>query len=327
MSRTHIAMATALTLLATGLSAQTRMTRDEYIRKYKSIAIEHQEIYGIPASITLAQGLLESDNGNSRLVKEGNNHFGIKCKSNWKGDVIYHDDDAANECFRGYASAEESYEDHAKFLDTSPRYQSLFDLAPTDYKGWAHGLKKAGYATNPKYAELLIKIIEENDLHLLDVGAEWKHKSQTTAKAREAAGKLLEASRSAEEGRVDVDNYTVAVHKIAGYSIYSNNGSEFIVAADGDDLATLARKLDIPRKRLLRYNDLGPAGSVSAGDKVYIHNKNSRVENGRRSHSVRDGETLQSISQDYGVKVKRLAKLNHRRTTDPVHSGEQLRLQ
>ena len=322
-----MAAAAVLTLLATSLAAQTRMTREEYIRKYKSIAVEHQEIYGIPASITLAQGLLESDNGNSRLAREGNNHFGIKCKSNWKGDVIYHDDDAPQECFRGYASAEESYEDHAKFLDSSPRYQSLFDLSPTDYKGWAYGLKRAGYATNPQYAERLIKIIEDNDLHLLDMGAEWKHDSHATADALEAAGKILAASNNASVSRVDVDDYTVAVHSVAGHGLYDNNGSLYILAGEGESLSSLSSRLKIGRRRLERYNDLAPGAAIAPGERVYIRSKSSRAPSGIGEHVAAGGETLRSVSQEYGMKVRRLVKLNGGSASAPLAAGERIRLQ
>ena len=140
---THI-FVLVLTLLAVESAAQSRQTREEYVDKYKHIAIEHMERYGIPASITLAQGILESDSGNSNLARRSNNHFGIKCKSDWKGDRVYHDDDARNECFRKYDTVEESYEDHAEFLDQSPRYDSLFAYSSSDYRSWARGLKAAG---------------------------------------------------------------------------------------------------------------------------------------------------------------------------------------
>ena len=167
---------TALFLLlilvgATSLMAQTQerpMTRAEYVEKYKWIAIEHMKRFGIPASITMAQGILESSAGNSELARKSNNHFGIKCKKNWTGDKVYHDDDAKGECFRAYPSVEASYEDHAKFLDESPRYDSLFAYPSNDYRSWARGLKACGYATAPDYAERLIKIIENMKLYELD---------------------------------------------------------------------------------------------------------------------------------------------------------------
>ena len=161
----------AAAFCAVGASAQSlraRQSKEEYIERYKNIAIDHMERYGIPASITLAQGILESDSGNSTLAKSSNNHFGIKCKKNWTGARVYHDDDAKGECFRKYGSVEESYQDHADFLDQQPRYDSLFAYASNDYRSWARGLKAAGYATAPDYAQRLTRIIEEYELYLLD---------------------------------------------------------------------------------------------------------------------------------------------------------------
>ena len=157
-----LALATILTLSLSvmGVAAQQKITTQEYIAKYKDIAIDHMERYGIPASITLAQGILESNSGNSELSRKSNNHFGIKCKKDWTGGKVYHDDDAKGECFRSYKSVEESYEDHAEYLDAQPRYDSLFVYSSSDYRSWARGLKAAGYATNPKYAQLLVNIIE-----------------------------------------------------------------------------------------------------------------------------------------------------------------------
>ena len=149
-------------------TAAQQITREEYIDRYKSIAVAHMERYGIPASITMAQGLLESNAGNSWLSRQSNNHFGIKCKRDWTGDRVYHDDDAKGECFRSYPTVEDSYDDHARFLDSQPRYDSLFAYSSTDYRSWARGLKAAGYATAPDYAERLVRIIEENRLYLLD---------------------------------------------------------------------------------------------------------------------------------------------------------------
>jgi flagellum-specific peptidoglycan hydrolase FlgJ len=136
----------------------------QYIDTYKEVAINEMIRTGVPASITLAQGILETEAGQSDLVRASNNHFGIKCKSDWAGEVVYHDDDARGECFRSYASAEESFRDHSDFLKNRPHYAFLFNLDPTDYEGWAKGLKKAGYATNPAYSNMLVRIIFENNL-------------------------------------------------------------------------------------------------------------------------------------------------------------------
>ena len=165
ISRKAIFLAGILLFCLPGLlRAQVRQTREEYIDRYKHIAVEQMERYGIPASITMAQGILESDCGNSLLSLRSNNHFGIKCKSNWRGGKVYHDDDAKGECFRAYPSVEASYFDHAEFLDSQPRYDSLFAYASDDYRSWARGLKAAGYATAPDYAQRLVRIIEESQL-------------------------------------------------------------------------------------------------------------------------------------------------------------------
>jgi len=168
ISRKAIFLGAILLVLCLATQAQSRQTREEYVDRYKHIAVSHMERYGIPASITMAQGILESDCGNSWLSTHSNNHFGIKCKRNWTGKKIYYDDDAKGECFRAYPSVEESYRDHAEFLDKQPRYDSLFAYPSTDYKSWARGLKAAGYATAPDYAQRLVRIIEESKLYLLD---------------------------------------------------------------------------------------------------------------------------------------------------------------
>lgn len=168
LKKTQLIVVAMVVAVATPVGAQQALTRAQYIEKYAPMAVESQLLYGIPASITLAQGCLESGNGNSRLAREANNHFGIKCGGSWDGPSLAHDDDAPQECFRKYESVAESYVDHALFLSERERYRSLFDLDPKDYKGWARGLKAAGYATNPAYADLLIRIIEENNLQRFD---------------------------------------------------------------------------------------------------------------------------------------------------------------
>ena len=210
-------------VMALSANAQDRLTRQEYIQKYKALAIEEMEIYGIPASITMAQALLESDDGNGRLAREANNHFGIKCKSSWTGMTISHDDDAKGECFRKYATVEDSYTDHSEFLDKSARYQDLFKLDPLDYKGWAYGLKQAGYATNPAYAELLIKIIEDNQLYHLDRGEELNPTTPDQSAIEKPQQTLAATEPMPKEQVVDVDNYSIAITGEAGHhTVYHN---------------------------------------------------------------------------------------------------------
>lgn len=321
---------TALTLVLTiNAVAQDRTTKEQYIEQYKQLAIDDMEKYGIPASIKMAQALLESDAGNSRLARQGNNHFGIKCKKDWTGETIHHDDDAPQECFRKYPSAQESFHDHSEFLDRSPRYQGLFELDPLDYKAWAHGLKAAGYATNPKYPELLIKLIEDYKLYLLDKGE--VATEAAPAPTPEPVQTIVEEPISAPElvnavAQVDVDNYVLALHNRGGYDIYLNNGCEFVIAAEGDDINSLSQSLDISIKRLRKMNDLTLDGDFTGGEPVYINPKAKRSENGHLLHTVREGETLHSISQTYGIRLKKLAAMNHLTGDGRIFAGQQLKL-
>ena len=232
-----------LAVTTASAEGQQKLTREAYIQKYKPLAVEQMDIYGIPASIKLAQALFESDNGNSRLAREANNHFGIKCKSNWTGQTISHTDDAPDECFRKYPSVEESYRDHSEFLDKSARYQDLFKLDPTDYKGWAHGLQKAGYATNPQYAQQLIKIIEDYQLFLLDEGQDVRI-AENAAPVEEPVAEPIPSASPAD--MVDVDNYSVSIQgRNGGHTVYRNNGSLFIVVRDGDKLESVASEFRV----------------------------------------------------------------------------------
>ncbi len=299
-----------------------RMTRQQYIEQFKQLAIEHMEIYGIPASIKMAQALHESDNGNSRLAREANNHFGIKCKSNWTGETITHTDDAPDECFRKYASAEDSWRDHSEFLDNSPRYQDLFKLDPKDYKGWAYGLMKAGYATNPRYAEALIKIIEDNQLYLLDEGQPLPTLAENTP---EETVKPVEVEESRD--KIDVDNYRISsMTSKNGRPIYHNNQSQFVMAVPGDTYETIAAEFGMSAKKLRKYNDVYPAAAVAPGEMVYIKAKARRATNGKMIHVARPGDTMHSIAQQYGIRLKSLLKINHRSLDSRITEGQQIRL-
>jgi hypothetical protein len=304
-------------------AAGQKISRAEYLERYKNIAIADMEKYGIPASIKMAQGMLESDNGNSRLAREGNNHFGIKCQSSWTGEKLYHDDDATGECFRGYTNAAESWRDHSEFLDRGQRYQFLFDLDPLDYKAWAYGLKQAGYATNPRYPELLIKIIEENELYLLDRGEQI---SIGEIIAREEADKTSHEVVPHTGEQVDVDNFVIAMYNHNGYEIYANNGSQFVVAREGDNLAEIAWLLGISEKRLRRFNDLDSDQNIGEGNMVYIQAKKSHTGSGLAEHTVQKGETLHSISQLYGIKMRPLARRNHLPVNAELSEGQQIKL-
>lgn len=276
------------------LQAQTRNKQYEaYIKQYRDLAVEEMKKYHIPASITLAQGLLESGAGQSTLAKKSNNHFGIKCGSDWDGKSVRYDDDARNECFRAYKHPKQSYEDHSKFLAGRPRYASLFKLKITDYKGWAKGLKKAGYATNPRYAEQLIGIIELYDLHKYDTkgGLKWMKENPNP------------------------------------HQPYIANGLVYIVVRTGDTWKSISKEFDISRKKLRKYNDLFKGYQLKNGDVLYLEKKNRRAGKEYVSHTVRAGESMHSISQKYGIRLKKLYKMNKMAAEDPTPKvGSLLRL-
>lgn len=289
----------ALLFVSWAGQAQRKMSNEEYIRTYKELAVKHMNDYGIPASITLAQGILESGCGGSRLAVEGNNHFGIKCKGDWTGGKIYHDDDAKGECFRKYKSAEHSYRDHSKFLKESPRYAFLFELKTTDYKGWAHGLKSAGYATNPKYAELLIGIIEKNGLHDFD--------------------------KPYQRGFANRKKNKQDIIDLIQHEIQKNNRVQYIITQEGDTFISIAREFKMNTKTLLRINDLKKAHELEPGTRIYLQPKRKKAEL-LSSHTVQMGESYHSIAQQYGIKLKNLYKLNPIAAKFPPQVGQVLRL-
>ncbi len=295
----------ALLILFLPASAQRRNSRyNEYIKQYSSLAVDQMNRYKIPASITLAQGLLESGAGQSVLARKSNNHFGIKCHNTWRGRKVYHDDDARDECFRAYRKVEESYEDHSKFLTQGARYAFLFKLKITDYKGWARGLKKAGYATDPSYANRLITIIEDYDLYKYDT------KGMSKREARRWAKELKKKPWLANP-----------------HQVYLANGLAYVVARDGDTFRLLGGEFDISWKKLVDYNDLHKEYTIEAGDIIYLKKKNKKAQKPYTVHIVRDGESMHSISQKYGIRLKNLYKMNRKDADEYVPEvGDRLRL-
>ena len=311
------------------LQQRSRITREEYIDRYKRIAVAHMERYGIPASITMAQGILESDCGNSTLSLTSNNHFGIKCKKNWSGERVYHDDDEKGECFRKYSSVEESYADHAEFLDSQQRYDSLFAYSPTDYKSWARGLKAAGYATAPDYAERLIRIIEESRLFLLDKDDGLRQYASRTGNSTEGEQWFTDQSSVGgvrDADRIDPDDYRVTINARNGYNIYMSNGLSYIVAKEGDTYASIGEVFRLSAKNLRSFNDRKSGQEPAKGDIVFIRKKNKQWEGNMQTHTVLEGETLYSISQSYGIRLKSLAKMNKLKTTSAVQKGDRIKL-
>jgi LysM repeat protein len=279
-------------------------TREEYISKYKDLAVKEMKRTGIPASITMAQGILESGSGKSRLAVKANNHFGIKCHD-WDGKKIRHDDDARRECFRKYKSVEESYRDHSDFLTTKSRYASLFHLEPTDYKQWAEGLKKAGYATSPTYAKALIRIIEENQLYLLDQGVDVPDHD-------------IYYADNQKKNAVNTGN--------SQRQIFENNRVKYIIVKEGDSFTSLTAELDLLPWELSKYNETSENRSLSEGQIVYIQPKRRNAEAGKVIHKVKSGETMYTISQRYGVRLDKLYARNQMETGTEPQTGTELML-
>lgn len=281
----------ALLLVCTASNAQMRWNQSyqTYINQYKDLAIEQMLRYRIPASITLAQGLFESRAGQSDLARQGNNHFGIKCH-NWTGPTQYHDDDARGECFRVYQDAKQSYEDHSLFLARQSRYSRLFNLSPTDYKGWAHGLKACGYATNPQYASKLIQIIELYKLNDYD-----KAKSYDR----------FMATHSGTDKPINAEGTLHPIH------IFNEN--YYLYAREGDTFKSIGREVNISWRKLAKYNEMDKKTILHKGDIVYLKKKRKKApkQYKKHPHTVMPGESMYTISQKYGIRLKNLYKMNH----------------
>ena len=301
----HILTLLFLTVCLLLQAQRTNQAFWSYIDKYKDWAIEQMHEYRIPASITLAQGLLESNAGRSRLATEANNHFGIKVGGSWTGPYIIQSDDRPNDRFRKYKSARESYVDHSKFLQQK-RYQGLYQLGRTDYKGWARGLKAAGYATNPAYAESLIRVIEMYNLQQFDTGKYRSQKPATTATQTNSVDEFWQR------------------HKI-----YLNNKNHFIIVEIGDDMATISKKTGLSLHNLYKYNDLPRDYAPTEGDLIYLKNKRkcaSKEFKKNPIHIVEPNQSLFDIAQLYGIRLESLCKLNEWDEPHAVQVGEILRI-
>jgi hypothetical protein len=273
-------------LISGKLNANIELSKNEYRIKFEQIALNQQLEYQIPASITLAQGILESNSGNSILAKKANNHFGIKCHTNWTGEKIYMDDDAANECFRSYSSAEESYKDHSEFLKNGKRYQFLFSYSVDDYKNWAHGLKKAGYATNPEYAELIIKIIEELNLN----------------KLVENSNTLVSSNFPKLSNEIQIQTHS--------------NDVNFVVVKQGDSFFQIARKAGLTLRQIHKYNDFDKKKEIlKVGDIIYLESKRNRSKT-KNEITLEKPMTLREVSQKEAIRLKPLMRKNQSSSPD-----------
>jgi len=302
--------------IAASSAASGRISRQDYIAQHRDDAISDMKRTGVPASITLAQALLESDDGNSALATEANNHFGIKC-AGWSGATFTQDDDRNDECFRKYRDVLQSYDDHSDFLRTRDRYAFLFKLDITDYEGWAKGLKKAGYATNPQYADRLIKIIEDNRLYEFDRGI--------VPVASSVSAPVAALPQDKKSKRKFVSPSVTEVDIFASRKILVNNGVEYVIAKKGDTYQSLAKELELGYWQLPKYNETDDEASLSEGQIIYI--KPKRNETSGSFYVVKDGDSVHSISQAFGVKSKYIFKWNGLSKDQDVRAGQKIWLQ
>ena len=318
-------------LLPLALRAQS--PQESYINTYSGIAVQEMLRSGVPASITLAQGILESGAGQSRLAVEGNNHFGIKCHKGWTGRSMHQDDDARGECFRVYDSPEESFRDHSDFLRYRDRYKFLFDLDRTDYQGWAYGLRQAGYATDPKYPGKLIKYIEDYNLARFDVVSQEQeaavpvapHKieepvavapSVLTAPAGDASAK------GGEERVKPSEDFRFPLTR----QLYSINGVPFVYAMEGESYSSIASYYHLFKREILLYNDVRKDAMLAPGTPVYLAAKKNRAAEGLDLYVAEDGDDFHAICQRFAVKEKAILKLNGLSLPVELREGDELKL-
>ncbi len=309
-----------------------------YIEKYAEWAQEQQKEHGVPASITLAQGLLESAAGQSELATKANNHFGIKCGDNWTGDTYRHKAESGKECFRKYRSAQESFRDHSLFLKRK-RYASLFELKVTDYKGWAHGLKRCGYATDPNYAPKLIKIIETYDLarfSILDDDKKTKKTKKTDKAETEqmTAPIALETEHQAvaeqpnrETSSIQAQSNMGSVDLVIEHEVLRNNGKRYVIAREGDTFLSIAYEFNMYDSTLRRYNDIiNPRYELQPGDKVYLQKKKKKAARKDAIYRVKKNENIWQIAQDKGIQLQTIYDLNGIPEGENVTVNQKLRL-
>jgi LysM repeat protein len=327
-------------------SSSASSNASEYISLYKDLAVSEMRRTGVPASITLAQGMLESDYGRSTLARLGNNHFGIKCHSDWTGQTIRQHDDRRNECFRKYRRPEDSFYDHSDFLRSGSRYRFLFDLDPDDYKAWARGLRKAGYATNPDYANLLIRKIEENKLYDFD-GVHFASSEKPREKPQDAAppvrsdsvtvnfgDKMKEVEpassrKSTSAGNTGTQQGVITLGSVMARTprIMENNRVQYIIVKDGDSREKLENEFQLLKWELARYNDLEDNFKPVTGQILYLEPKREKAETGVSVHTASTGDTMHSISQKYAVRLRSLLEMNNMVKGDEPVPGQKILLQ
>jgi LysM repeat protein len=308
--------------------AQSSVDILHYINTYKELAIQEMLRTGVPASIKLAQGIHETSAGKSELVLKSRNHFGIKCKTSWTGSKVYHDDDARGECFRSYNSSMDSYMDHSNFLKGSARYYSLFQLDPTDYKSWAYGLKKAGYATNIKYSQILIRLIEEYNLQqysLIALGRMSPSQEVLAGNGKPPVSSTPVITETATVLEIPKEEIYEVAKKTYPSGVFNINNTRVIFARSGSSLLGIAQQYDVSLSRLLEFNDIKGKDILDKGQLLFLQRKRKVSIN--EFHIVQRGETLYDISQEEGIRLESLAEYNHIRTHMNPAPGEKLYLQ
>jgi LysM repeat protein len=315
-------------VIGVNIQAQTNEAVEAYISQYKQLAIEEMIRTGVPAAITLAQGILESNAGQCQLTQESNNHFGIKCKEDWQGEVVYHDDDEKDECFRRYNSAEDSYRDHSDFLKNRPNYASLFDLDVTDYKDWAYGLKKAGYATNPVYAQSLITTIEKYDLEQYTDVALNQTNQLNVASSNIQQQQNIEFSNAsfvqAQDALQNKVSYSAEILKHPVNTVFRINQANVLLAKEGSSLFAIASQYNIPYKKLLEYNDLDNIDILQQTTLIYLEKKQKRGD--KEYHVVLGEESMHDIAQEEGVQLESLLAYNNYSKNTQPKTGDKILL-
>lgn len=333
-------------LILSKFQAQTWKNDEQYIQRFAAYAVEEMEKYKIPASITLAQGLLETGGGQSRLAQQGNNHFGIKCKEDWTGKTMKHTDDAPNECFRVYDDPRQSYEDHSKFLAYRSYYTKLFSLDMMDYKAWAHGLKKAGYATNPRYAHILIDKIEKNRLYEFDKtnskevlyavlkmypalkndGVFMAKLDQKNAVSKPVTVNVPYEQTSYAKQQQKVEKIVTKAESLNSILIKShpNEGKKFVIIPNDIDLAAVSKKFQITESALMKWNEID-GNQLKKNDILFLESKSS--SGNVATYKAQVGESMHDISQKFGIKLKKLYSKNRMDYGQQPKSGQLIYLQ
>ena len=312
----------AASILTISVHATEKMyTQTEYVQQWGAVAVTHMQTYKIPASITLAQGILESGNGNSDLARIANNHFGIKCHE-WKGETFTMDDDKPGECFRKYTTADESYKDHSLFLTGRTRYAKLFTYELSDYKSWAKGLKEAGYATNPKYPEQLIELIERLKLTNYD-----EQVIPANNKGSELLAQEIDKEKEKEPAKVSVEVEPVSAYKAHKILEHKNN-IRYIVARKGDTFYKIAEEFSLGMWQLYRYNDYGPKKDLlEEGDIVYLEPKRHKARDKEAVYVAKTNTTMRAISQEEGIRLESLLEMNNASSAEEaVQKGQKILL-